>query len=137
MGARKIRLETILDDGSKLVLSIDGPLDREKIRKYLDLLELMGASETPSYLNRTMLHDCSILDRLMYIIENRLSGKWFSVKEAQFEYEEEFGEPIKKSTLATYLNRLVDKKWILRAGRRGSFRYNLNVFKQRLKTKSI
>ena len=135
LGARKIRIETILEDGNKLTFSIDGPLNRDKIVKYLDLLELMGASDSISYPNKEMINDFTVLDRLLYIIKNNLSNKWFPVKDTELAYEKEFGETIKKSTLATYLNRLVNQHVIIRAGRRGSYRYSLNYFRGERKPK--
>jgi predicted transcriptional regulator len=50
---------------------------------------------------------------------------WFSSKEAQRAYEEEFKEPLALSTVATYLLRLSAKGVLTRAGALNSLKYRI------------
>ncbi len=127
MGAKRVRVETILEDGTKIVVSMNGSPDRRKISKFLDLLELMGVGSSNGYDGNPGPDSDTLIDRLSYLIRSNLIGRWFSINDVSKEFEKEFGISLKKSTLATYLSRLLDQGAILRNGKRGSYKYTINL----------
>ncbi len=127
MGAKRVRIETLLDDGTKILVSMNGSPDRRRISKFLDLLELMGAGSSPEYNGSIVPESNSLMDRLVYVIRSNLIGRWFSINEVGKEFEKEFGVSLKKSTLATYLSRLSEQGILVRGGSRGSYKYTLNL----------
>lgn len=125
METKKIRIETILDDGTKISVSLQSRPSREKISKFFDLLELMGAGFSQSLEQELEVEHMTLLDRLVYIIKKNLFSKKFTINDIAVELEREFGYSMKRSTLATYLSRLVDQNILERNGSRGHYCYNL------------
>jgi predicted transcriptional regulator len=50
---------------------------------------------------------------------------WFSSREVQSVYEQEFKEPISLSTVATYLSRMTEKGFLMKVGSSRSLKYKL------------
>lgn len=127
MQTKKVRIETILEDGTKLVVSLHGLPSREKISKFFDLIELMGAEFSQDLRYELDFDQMTHLERLAYIIRKNLFGRQFTINDVAEELEKEFGYSMKRSTLATYLSRLVDQNRLNRRGTRGRYRYNINT----------
>jgi hypothetical protein len=53
--------------------------------------------------------ELSKIDKTRLVIEKSFPIGWFSSKDVQTAYEEEFKEPISLSTVSTYLSRMVDR----------------------------
>lgn len=127
MGAKKVKVETILDDGTKIMISINGTPSRQKMTKYLDLLELMGSGIVPNQImdyDSKEIENLTISEQLLRIIKSKFLGKSFNINDINREFEKEYGLSIKRSTLATYLSRMVDQNILERNGRRCSYIYN-------------
>ncbi|MHA1378477.1 MAG: hypothetical protein ACTSRG_08855 [Candidatus Helarchaeota archaeon] len=63
------------------------------------------------------LEDLSIKDKLMILIRQIKYG-WFTSKDIQELYTNEYGEEVKISTISTYLSRLYEEKTLDRRGSR-------------------
>jgi predicted transcriptional regulator len=61
---------------------------------------------------------------------------WFSSREVQTVFEQEFKEPIGLSTVATYLARMAGKRLLSKAGPSNSLRYKAVTSVQQVGTKA-
>ena len=109
MPARKMRVEIFSGNGDRYTITFDGQVTREKALRLLDLIELLGGVPPGDPgLNRST-SELSKIDRLRLVIEKKFPIGWFSSRDIQSTYEEEFKEPIILSTVSTYLSRMADR----------------------------
>jgi len=59
------------------------------------------------------------------LVQKHFPIVWFSSKEVQSAYEQEFKEPVSLSTVATYLTRLASKGILTKRGPSNSLKYKL------------
>jgi hypothetical protein len=124
MPARKIRIEVFDSSGNRYTVTFEGAVTREKALRLLDLVELLGgvsATDSSSTFNTSNL---TKFEKLRLMVEKHFPIVWFSSKDVQFVYEEEFKEPIGLSTVSTYLSRMADRGFLAKGGssNRHSFR---------------
>ncbi len=84
-------------------------MTREKALRLLDLVELLGGVPTVNPGWNRPTSELSKIDKTRLVIEKSFSIGWFSSRNVQFTYEEEFKEPISLSTVSTYLSRMADR----------------------------
>lgn len=120
MAGRKTKIETTLEDGSKISIVIPGS-DPEKIRKFLKLLELIESDDKYVYEKEPI--SPSLYDKIYELIRNEFGRASFSFNDLYRAFFLKYNMHIKKSTLSTYLSRLVENGILERVGRRGSYRY--------------
>jgi hypothetical protein len=122
MPARKMRIEVFDGEGNKYSITFEGNITREKALRLLDLVELLGGmpQEASTPFNETKY------DRLLTVIQRYFPLVWFSSKEVQAAYEQEYKQPINLSTVATYLSRMADKGLLLRSGSSNRIKYRIS-----------
>jgi hypothetical protein len=93
----------------------------------LDLVELLGgapgeglASGAGNALPNKVL---SRFDKVQIVIQKNFPLVWFSSKDIQSIYEQEFKEPVSLSTVSTYLSRMATKGMLFRTGGPNSLKY--------------
>jgi hypothetical protein len=132
MPARKMRLELLDSDGNRYTVAFEGQVTREKAVRLLELVELLGGMPSeggskgaPSldFIERPF----SKYERVHKVIQRSFPLTWFSSKDVQNAYEQEFKEPLALSTAATYLSRLSDKGLLTRTGALNSLKYRLSA----------
>ncbi|MEM3641405.1 MAG: hypothetical protein QXH37_05755 [Candidatus Bathyarchaeia archaeon] len=126
MPARKMRIELFDSEGNKYSIAFEGQITREKAVRLLDLVELLGGM--PSGANpgvNTLSTGHSKCDKVMLVIQKNFPLVWFSSKEVQTAYEQEFKEPISLSTVATYLARMANKGIFVKAGTSNRLKYKM------------
>jgi predicted transcriptional regulator len=64
-------------------------------------------------------------EKVRMITQRNFPIAWFSSKEIQTAFEQEFKEPIGLSTVATYLSRLASKGVLTRSGNSNSLKYKM------------
>lgn len=102
-----MRVEIFDSNGNRYTITLEGQITREKALRLLDLVELLGGiPSTGNSSTSVPTIKMSKYDKVRYIIEKKFPLVWFSSREIQIAYEEEFKEPISLSTVATYLARL-------------------------------
>jgi DNA-binding transcriptional ArsR family regulator len=131
MPARKIRVEIYTGIGERYTITFEGRVTREKALQLLDLVELLGGAPTANIGWNTSPSELSKIDKLRLVVERRFPIGWFSSKDIQFAYEEEFREPISLSTVSTYLSRMTDRGLLAknRGSNRRRFRILTNISK--------
>jgi len=124
---RKIRVEVFDEQGNRYKITFEGHVTREKALRLLDLIELLGGmpginpkwSRVPSELTK--------YDRVRLIIDKHFPIVWFSSRDIQSMYEQEFKRPIGLSTVSTYLSRMSNHGFLMKTGNRSHRRYRIST----------
>jgi hypothetical protein len=132
MPARKMRVELFDSEGNKYTVSFEGQITREKAVRLLDLVELLGGvpsgggnPETDLTVTGNGLSKLSKYEKVRVLIQKHFPVVWFSSREVQSAYEEEFKEPISLSTVATYFARMANKGVLAKAGASNRLKYKV------------
>jgi len=109
MPARKMRVEIFNGSGDRYTITFEGQVTREKVLRLLDLVELLGGIPMGNPgLNRAT-SELSKIDKIRLVVEKSFPIGWFSSRDIQSTYEEEFKEPVSLSTVSTYLSRMAGR----------------------------
>lgn len=129
MPARKMRVELFDEEGNRYTVSFEGQITRDKALRLLDLVELLGgmpSSMSNSEVNKEILErEFSKYDKMRTVIRKHFPLVWFSSRDIQVAYEQEFKEPIGLSTVATYLSRMTTKGLLMRTGASRTLKYKV------------
>lgn len=128
MPARKMRVELFDSDGNRYTISFEGQITRDKAVRLLDLVELLGGAPDTGNGGKPELvpeNHYTKYDKVRIIVQRNLPLVWFSSRELQTVYEQEYKEPISLSTAATYLSRLANKGIVMKTGASNSLKYKL------------
>jgi hypothetical protein len=128
MPTKKMRVEIFDGEGNKYTLAFEGQITRDKALRLLDLMELFGGMTTsghPESNPTTLTYQLSKYDKIRMAIQKNFPLVWFSSREIQLAYEQEFKEPISLSTVATYLSRMASKGTLVKAGASNRLKYRL------------
>lgn len=131
MPVKKMRVEVFDGAGNRYTITFEGNVTREKALRLLDLVELLGGmpSVNPNLLEATSTY--SKFDKLRSMLDKHFPIVWFSSKDAQLVYEQEFKEPISQSTVSTYLSRMADRGVLTKSGASNHRRYRaMTTFSQ-------
>jgi hypothetical protein len=129
MTARKMRVELFDSEGNRYTIVFEGQVTRDKALRLLDLVELLGGippnESNPSVPANVINADVSKFEKVRMCVLRDFPTIWFSSKDVQSAYEQEFKEPISLSTVATYLARMANKGHLLKAGASNKLKYRL------------
>lgn len=106
---KRMRIEFTDEEGSKYSLSIEGPLSKEKMYKLIEIYEFLGGDRSEDEPEVD-----TIFSRVTALIDSEFPASSFTTANLQEAYENKYQEPIKITTLSTYLNRLVDRRVLKR-----------------------
>jgi hypothetical protein len=126
MPARKMRVEVFDSEGNKYSIAFEGQITREKALRLLDLVELLGGVAGSNSGVEVSMSQESKYDKVLSIIQKHFPIVWFSSKEVQAVYEQDFKEPISLSTVATYLSRMSSKGMLMKAGAPNRLKYRVS-----------
>ena len=125
MPARKMRVEVFDSEGNKYTISLEGNISREKAVKILDLIELLGGIPSNNPVSASSPFKTAKIEKVKAIIEKKFPLVWFTSREIQEAYENEFKEPINLSTVSTYLSRLADRGFLMASSNSRVKRYRM------------
>ena len=126
MPARKVRLDIFDTEGNRYSISFEGQVTRDKALRLLDLVELLGGmpgGSNPEAGSTAPPNELSKYDKVRAVVQRHFPVVWFSSREIQSVYEQEFKEPISLSTVATYLSRMAAKGVVAKTGASNNLRY--------------
>jgi len=109
--------------GNRYTITFEGQVTREKALRLLDLVELLGGMPAGNPEWNRAASDLSKFDRVRLLIDRSFPIVWFSSRDVQSAYEQEFKEPISLSTVSTYLSRMADRGALAKNGMANSWRY--------------
>jgi len=123
MPVKKMRVEVFDGGGNRYTITFEGNVTREKALRLLDLIELLGGMPSVNANLPGTASAYSKFDKLRSMLEKHFPIVWFSSKDAQLVYEQEFKEPISLSTVSTYLSRMAGRGVLAKSGASNRRRY--------------
>jgi hypothetical protein len=108
---RRIKFEVEDEEGTKYTLALEGKVSRDKLMKAVDMLEIM---DIPMDHSLKAPDQGTFFGRMMTLLETEFAAGDFSSSDVAREFEEKYNQPVKLSTISTYLVRLVDKQYVRR-----------------------
>lgn len=108
---KRIRIELEDEEGTKYTLALEGKVSREKLMKAVDMLEVMDLPLEHSY---RPPDEGTFLGRVVTLLETTFAAGDFSSSDVAREFEDKYNQPVKLSTISTYLSRLTEKQYIKR-----------------------
>ena len=108
---KKIKIELEDEEGTKYTLALEGSISREKLMKAVDMLEIM---DVPLERAPRAPDQGTSLGKVMGLLGTTFAAGDFSSSDVAREFEDKYGQPVKLSTISTYLARLADKQYIKR-----------------------
>ena len=109
---KKIKIELEDEEATKFTLALEGKVSREKLLKAVDMLEVMdvpldrGIEKAPD--------EGTFFGKVSSLIETTFAAGDFSSSDVAREFEERYSQPVRLSTISTYLSRLADKEQLRR-----------------------
>lgn len=143
MPAKRIRIEIFDNEGNKYSISFEGHITREKTLRILDLVELLGG--LPNNLSRGVdgalngipeQDSSSKYEKVVFVIRKYFPIAWFTSKDVQEAFENEFKEPIGLSTISTYLSRMVNRGLLIKSGSSNKLKYRVSTGSQNIELKA-
>jgi hypothetical protein len=125
MPARKMRVEVFDGNGNRYTITFEGHVTREKAVRLLDLVELLGGIPRGNPEWEDAASKLSKFDRVRRVVEQHFPIVWFTSRDVQSMYEQEFKAPITLSTVSTYLSRMVDREILVEGGMSNRRRYRI------------
>lgn len=115
----------IFNNGDRYTITFEGQITREKTLRLLDLVELLGGMPTINSESKRSASELPKIEKVRLVAEKKFPIGWFSSKDVQAAYEEQFNEPIRLSTVSTYLSRLADRGILTKSGASNQRRYRI------------
>ncbi len=119
-------MEVFDGDGNRYTITFEGHVTREKAIRLLDLVELLGGipeDETPEWGSATPKR--SKFERVSWIVKKKFPIMWFTSREVQSAYEQEFKQPVTLSMVSTYLSRMAEQGILTKGGMSNRRRYRV------------
>lgn len=127
MPARKMRVEVFDGSGNRYTITFEGHITREKAVRLLDLVELLGGMPGGNPGWGDAASKLSKFDRVRQVVEKHFPIVWFTSRDVQSMYEQEFKQPINLATVSTYLSRMADRGILAEGGMSNRRRYRVTV----------
>ena len=108
---KRIKIELEDEEGTKFTLALEGVVSRDKLMKAMDMLEVM---DVPIEHSRKVPDEGTFFGKVQTLLETTFAAGDFSSSDVAREFEDKYSQPVKLSTISTYLARLVDKQYVKR-----------------------
>ena len=108
---KRIKIELEDEEGTKFTLALEGAVSREKLMKAMDMLEVM---DVPIEHSHKVPDEGTFFGKVQTLLETTFAAGDFSSSDVAREFEDKYSQPVKLSTISTYLARLADKQYIKR-----------------------
>ncbi len=108
---KRIKIELEDEEGTKYTLALEGKVSRDKLMKAMDMLEAM---DVPLEHSPRAPDKGTFFGKTMMLLETTFAAGDFSSSDVAREFEDKYNQPVKLSTISTYLARLADKQYIRR-----------------------
>jgi len=108
---KRIKIELEDEEGTKYTLALEGTVSRDKLMKAMDMLEVM---DVPLDHSPRSPDQGTFFGKVQALLETTFAAGDFSSSDVAREFEDKYGQPVKLSTISTYLARLADRQYIKR-----------------------
>jgi hypothetical protein len=123
---KKVKIQLEDDDGSKYSLIFEGNIDKSKILRAVELLQLINNDEDEKDEEISL---SSTGDKIWHLIEEYYPLTQFTSTNLLEAYEDTYNEPIKLSVISTYLSRFTRRGLLSRVKGKNEWIYK-KVIKQ-------
>jgi len=124
MPTKKMSVE-IFNNGDRYTITFEGQVTRDKVLRLLDLVELLGGMPIVNPESTRAASEISKIEKVRLVAEKNFPVGWFSSKNLQESYEKQFNQPVRLSTVSTYLSRLADRGFFIKKGASNQRRYRI------------
>lgn len=124
--SEKVKIEIVKEDGTKIKIEVPSN-DPELIYTYLKTLQSIPSKSIIGESTVDEKEPTKVIERVEDLIRNEFGLTIFTLSDIYRVYNLKYGGHIPKSTLSTYLNRLVEYGILTREGRRGRYKYKLRT----------
>lgn len=108
---KRIKIELEDEEGTKFTLALEGTVSRDKLMKAMDMLEVM---DVPIEHSHRAPDQGTFFGKVQTLLETTFAAGDFSSSDVAREFEDKYTQPVKLSTISTYLARLADKQYVKR-----------------------
>jgi len=108
---KRIKIELEDDEGTRYTLALEGAVSRDKLMKAMDMLEVM---DVPLEHSPRSPDQGTFFGKVQTLLETTFAAGDFSSSDVAREFEDKYGQPVKLSTVSTYLARLAERQYIKR-----------------------
>lgn len=108
---KRIKIELEDEEGTKFTLALEGAVSRDKLMKAMDMLEVM---DVPIEHSHRAPDQGTFFGKVQTLLETTFAAGDFSSSDVAREFEDKYTQPVKLSTISTYLARLADKQYVKR-----------------------
>lgn len=129
MARKRIRIDLEDSDGAKYNLSLEGNVTRDKMLKIFELMDLINIEEP----NGSGQPD-TVGAKIWGIVDKYFPLGRFTSSMVLEKYEDEYGEPIKLSIIATYLSRFMQRGRVMREKKGKEWSYQILKVAQKERT---
>jgi hypothetical protein len=112
LSKHNVKIEFNDNDGSKYTIALDGPISKEKVLRIMDIMNIMH--EKTETTDTHMISRDTSFGRTYQLIEKRFSLGSFTSTDLLEAYEDEYNNPVRLSTISTYLSRLEQRNLLSR-----------------------
>ena len=109
---KRIKFEFVDDNGTKHIHIVEGKVSREELVKTMEALEMMDLEVTTN--SHPAPNEGTFFGKVQTILETTFAAGDFSSSDVAREFEDRYSQPVKLSTISTYLARLAEKQYIRR-----------------------
>lgn len=104
-----MRVEVFDESGNRYTITFEGHVTRDKALRLFEVVELLGGMPGLNPGVGDFPSELSKFDKVRLTVEKSFPIVWFSSKDVQSAYEQEFKKPISLSTVSTYLSRMAER----------------------------
>lgn len=122
----KVKIEIVKEDGTKIKIEVPSN-DPELIYTYLKTLQSIPSKSNIDESSIVERESAKVIERVEDLVRNEFGLTFFTLSDIYRLYTLKYNDHVSKSTLSTYLNRLVDYGVLIREGRRGRYKYRLKM----------
>jgi len=108
---KRIKIELEDDEGTRYTLALEGAVSRDKLMKAMDMLEVM---DVPLEHSPRSPDQGTFFGKVQTLLETTFAAGDFSSSDVAREFEDKYSQPVKLSTVSTYLARLAERQYIKR-----------------------
>jgi len=120
---KKIKIEICDTNGELVTVAMSGQVSKERLMQILNIFE--GINNKDESIIKQQDHIKTAKDKILDVIKFDLSKVWFTSKDLSLLHINKYHEPIKSSTISTYLARLFSNGYLERKGNRACWQYHV------------
>ncbi len=119
---KRVKIEICDNNGELVTVAMSGQVSKERL---MQILEVFDGDNCSLKQHDGASTSKTSKDKMLDVINAQLTKAWFTSKDLSLLYMERYHEPIKSSTISTYLSRLYSNGYLERNGNRSCWQYRL------------